>query len=125
VVALAGCGGGALGTHAFRKDVESIQSLAAEGALVAGQVAHGDATQTFVRVHTEYLKHEASVLERRLSSARVPPSLVGRRRRAMRVAARVEHDLERLHRHPADRGLGARLSSALELAAKQAERLAG
>lgn len=125
VFALAGCGGGPLGPHAFKKDVESIQSLAAEGALVAGQVAHGDATQTFARVHTEYLMKEASALERTLSSARVAPSLVDRRRQAVRVAARLERDLVRLHRHPGDRGLGARLSTELELAAKQAERLAG
>ena len=125
VLALAGCGGGAIGPHAFEKDVESIQSLAAEGALVAAQVAHGDATETFVRVHTQYLKREASALERRLSGARVAASLVAKRRRAVRVAARVERDLERLHRHPGDRGLGARLSNDLELAAKQAEGLAG
>jgi hypothetical protein len=93
--------------------------------LVAGQVAHGDATQTFVRVHTEYLKKEASALEGRLSRARVVPSLAGRRRRAVGVATRVEQDLERLHRHPGDRGLGARIRIELELAAKQAERLAG
>jgi hypothetical protein len=121
----AGCGGGGtLGQHAFKKDVESIQSLAAEGALIARQVGHGDATQTFVRVHTTYLQRQASTLERKLSTARVPPALAGRRRRAVRVAAEVDRDLGLLHRHPGDRGLGRRLGTELGRVAKQAERLA-
>jgi hypothetical protein len=124
-LALAGCGGGTVGPHAFRKDVESVQSLAAEGALVARQVAHGDITETFVRVHTTYLERQASTLERRLSTARVEPSLAGKRRRAVRVAASVDRDLALLHRRPGDRALGARLSTELERAAKQAEELAG
>jgi hypothetical protein len=123
-LALGGCGGGTLGPHAFKKDVESIQSVAAEGALVARQVARGDATQTFVRVHTAELKRQASTLERKLSAARVPASLAGKRRRAVVVAAGVERDLGRLHGHPGDREVGLRLSVALERAAKQAERLA-
>jgi hypothetical protein len=105
--------------------MESIQSLAAEGALIATQVAHGDATQTFVRVHTSYLQQQASTLDRKLSTAHVLPSLAGRRRRAVRVADKVDRDLELLHRYPGDRGLGQRLGTALERAAKQAEELAG
>ena len=123
-LALAGCGGGTLGPYAFTKDVEAVQSLAAEGALVAKQVAHGDATQTFVRVHTTYLQQQASTLERKLSTARVPPSLAGKRRRAVRVAAAVDRGLALLHRHPGDRALGERLSTELQRAAKQAEELA-
>jgi hypothetical protein len=124
-VVLAGCGGGTLGSHAFTKDVEAVQSLAAEGALVAKQVAHGDVTETFVRVHTTYLERQASTLERKLSTARVGPSLAGKRRRAVRVAAVVDRDLGLLHRHPGDRALGERLSAELERAVKQAEELAG
>ena len=123
-LALAGCGGGTLGPHAFKKDVEGVQSLAAEGALVARQVARGDVTQTFVRVHTTYLQKQASTLERKLSTARVPPSLAGKRRLAVRVAAAVDRDLELLHRHPGDGGIGELLSTELEQAAKQAEELA-
>ena len=124
VLALAGCGGGTVGPHAFKKEVEAVHSLAAEGALVAEQVAHGDVTQTFVRVHATYLRQRAAMLERTLSNARVASSLAGRRRRAVRVAARVERVLERLHRYPGDRRLGVRLRIKLELAAQQAERLA-
>src|SRR6266511_2796995 len=122
-LALAGCGGGTLGPHAFKKDLETVRSLASEGALVADQVAHGDATQTFVRVHTAYLERQASTLERTLSTARVPPPLAGKRSRAVRVATAVDRDLELLHRHPGDRKLGERLRAELEQAARQAERL--
>jgi hypothetical protein len=124
-LALAGCGGGPLGRHAFEQDVESIQSLAAEGALVADQVAGGNATQTFVRVHTRYLGRAAGSLRRKLAAARVAPSLARKRRQAVLIAATVDQDLELLRRHPGDRQLGRRLGDELERAAKQAEELAG
>jgi hypothetical protein len=122
--ALAGCGGGALGKHALTKDVESIQSLAAESALLATQVAHGDVTGTFVRVHTQYLGRVSGSLERTLAKARVPEGLADKRRRAVRLAGLVDRDLELLHEHPDDRALGQRLAAELERVAKQAEELA-
>ncbi len=122
-LALAGCGGGTLGPHAFKKDLETVRSLASEGALVADQVAHGDATQTFVRVHTAYLERQASTLERTLSTTRVASTLAAKRRRAVRLSADVHRELGLLHRHPGDPKLGERVGAALERAAKQAERL--
>jgi hypothetical protein len=124
-LALAGCGGGSsLGTHALTKDVESIQSLAAEGSLLAKQVAHGDVTGTFVRVHTQYLEKVAGSLRRTLATARVPPGLAADRRKAARLASTVDRDLRLLHRHPSDRAVGERVRSELARAARQAEELA-
>src|SRR5260221_654299 len=42
VVLAAGCGGGTLGDKALEHDAGSVRSLAAEGALVAQQAAHGE-----------------------------------------------------------------------------------
>jgi hypothetical protein len=126
VAAFAGCGGGSgLGPHALGNEVETVRSLAAEGALVAGQVAGGAATRTFVKVHASYLHEQAVSVERTLSTASVSPSLAARRVRAASIAARVERDLGRLQRHPGDQAVARRLELQLERAARQAERLAG
>ena len=50
---LAGCGGGGSASQEdIQKQYEAIQSLAAEGALVADGAADGRTTDVFVRVHT-------------------------------------------------------------------------
>jgi hypothetical protein len=126
MAAVAGCGGGSeLGPDALANEVETVQSLAAEGALVARQVAEGAATRTFVKVHTSYLHEQAASVERTLSTASVSPSLAARRRRAVSIAGKVERDLERLQRRPGNRELARRLELQLGRAARQAERLAG
>jgi hypothetical protein len=103
VLALAGCGGSS------QKNIESVHSLAAEGALLARQSEHGDATEVFVRVHAGYLKGEADKLAHALADEH--------ELRASRVAFAVGRDLERL-RH------GAAVSADLERLAQRAERLA-
>jgi hypothetical protein len=60
---VAACGGGGtLSTKAFQKQAESLQSLAAEGALVADGTAEGRTTETFVSVHTEYLREIVNLM---------------------------------------------------------------
>ena len=103
VLALAGCGGSP------QKNIESVHSLAAEGALLARQSEHGEATGVFVRVHAGYLKHEANKLARALAGQR--------ELRASGVASAVARDLERLRD-------GAAVSADLERLARRAERLA-
>jgi hypothetical protein len=103
VLALAACGGSP------HKNIESVQSLATEGALLARQSERGDATSVFVRVHAGYLKQEANKLAHALAGQR--------ELRASRVASAVARDLERL-RH------GAAVSADLERLAERAERLA-
>ncbi len=91
--------------------------------MVAKQVAHGDVTPTFVRVHTTYLKRQVAALERTLSTAQASPTPAGERRRAVRLATVVDRDLALLHRHPRDRVLGRRIGAELERVAQQAEEL--
>jgi hypothetical protein len=104
---LAGCGGSP------QKDVESVQSLAAEGSLLAQQSAHDDVTQVFVRVHGRYLEQEAAKLARSLTADHRP--------RAARIAASVARDLHVLRHRP---DAAARLSADLDRLARQAEELA-
>jgi hypothetical protein len=125
VLLLGGCGGsGSLGSHAFAKDVDSIRSLAAEGELVARQVAHGETTGPFIRTHAGELHRQARSLRGTLETARVSPELAGRLRRAVLVAARVERALDRLRGHSGDRDVGLVVAGELRRAGAAAARLA-
>jgi hypothetical protein len=105
-------------------EAEALQSLAAEGALVAGGVAEARTTGTYVRVHSEYLLEAARTLQSKLASESARGTLEARRAKAARLAGRVADDLARLNRAPHDRALAGRLTSQLLPIARQAERLA-
>ena len=117
-------GGGTLSTKAFQKQAESLQSLAAEGGLVAQGRADARATGTFVSVQSEYLGKAARKVEKELSSAKASGSLEQKRKSALRLAGRVTAELEQLHRAPDDGALAERLASDLRDAADAAEKLA-
>jgi hypothetical protein len=120
-----GCGGsGSLGSHALAKDVDSVRSLAAEGELVARQVAHGETTGPFVRTHVRELHDQARSLRLALKTAQVSPELSRRRRRSALVAARVERALDRLLAHSGDRDVGLLVAGELRRAGADAARLA-
>ncbi len=122
---VAACGGGGtLSTKAFQKQAESLQSLAAEGALVADGTAEGRTTETFVSVQTEYLRKAATKVETKLGSARASGGLEDKRKSALRLARRITDGLERLHRAPDDPMLAARVASELRDEADAAEMLA-
>lgn len=125
VLAATSCGGGgALSEKSLQTQAAAIQSLAAEGALVAGGAAEGRTTDVFVRVHSDDLLTEARKVEDKLASESAGGTLERKRRRSERLAGRVAEELERLHRAPGDRALAARLKSLLEHDAENAKRLA-
>ena len=124
VLAAAGCGGGTLSKKELQKQAEAVESYAAEGALVAQSVQQGRTTDTFVRVHTEYLVKAAAKAGSKLESAHASGSLDDKRAEALELAEKVETDLDRLHRSPGDRALAARVRSELERLALDAEELA-
>ena len=115
LLALAGCGGGGtLSKEELQKQYEAIQSLAAEGALVADGAADGRTTETFVAVHSLYLSEAAGKIETDLRSAKGPQPAVS-------LARQVADDLDRLHEEPDDPALARRLSEQLRASAAAAE----
>ncbi len=125
VLASAGCGGGGtLSEKDLKLQAEAVQSFAAEGALVAKGVEQGRTTDTFVRVHTDYLAKAARKVETELGSKQASGRLDQQREDAARLALLVSLNLERLHRHPGDQDLAGELSSELEDNADAAEQLA-
>jgi hypothetical protein len=124
VVALlaAGCGGGTrLGTKAFAKQAESVQSLAAEGALLAQDAGAGRSTGIYVRVHSSYLHKAASQLTAQLKKAKTEPALEPKLRRLVSLAAEITARLDRLG--DASRADQRALGRKLEAAAKESEQI--
>jgi outer membrane murein-binding lipoprotein Lpp len=94
---VAGCGsGGTLSAKALSQESSTVQSLAAEGALLARNSAAGRTTHVFTRVHSEYLHKAASQSAKSLQSAKTTPVLQPKLERTARVATRVTSELEQL-----------------------------
>jgi hypothetical protein len=119
-----GCGGGGtLSRDSLRKETESIQSVSAEGALLAHDAADGRTTTPFASVHSGVLAESADKVAQKLESADVEPGLEQDRARVVRLATRIEEELDQLD--PNDRAAAQRIADELEQAAKAAEELAG
>jgi hypothetical protein len=126
LLAVAGCGGGgSVSQKDVQKQFEAIQSLAAEGALVADGAADGRTTDVFVRVHTGYLDRAAEKVATNLSSAHASGAVDRDRARAARLATEVADRLAALGDEPGDRAAARRIAARLRLDAALAERLAG
>jgi hypothetical protein len=126
LLAAAGCGGGgSVSQSDVNRQFEAIQSLAAEGALVADGAADGRTTDVFVRVHTGYLDHAAQRVATKLSSDQAEGAVERDRERAARLASQVADELARLSDDPGDRAGARRIEKQLRRDAALAERQAG
>jgi hypothetical protein len=123
---VAACGGGGeLSAEALKKEAESIQSFAAEGALLARDVADGKSTAPFTRVHAGELADSAAKLEKTLASGRPAPEVEADLARAVELAKRVAATLKELEQAPGDAEAARTVQYTLEAFAKHAEELAG
>ena len=115
VILAAGCGGGGtLSEKALTKENETVQSAAAEGALLASDIARGRTTEPFARIHAEKLTEQAKKAAEALRSGKPAAGLDDERRRAVSDAEMVERALEELHAEPGNRELARRVGSQLE-----------
>ncbi len=113
-----GCGGGKLSAKALSQESKTLQSLAAEGALLARDAAAGKTTGIYMRVHSEDLYKAASKSAASLKTAKTTPALEPKLRKVASLAGKVSADLKRLGQASKDEqpGLARRLeSSAKEL----------
>jgi hypothetical protein len=116
----AGCGGGGkLGAKALSQQARSLQSDAAEGALLAEDVVSGKTTRVYTRQHSADLHKAASQVEASLKTARTTPGLEGKLRRLEAIATRVSTELERLGH--ASKGEAHALRRELEAAAAESK----
>jgi hypothetical protein len=113
-----GCGGGGrLSAKALTQQSTSLESLAAEGALLARHAGAGKTTRIFTRVHSGYLYEAASKEASSLRTAKTEPALEPKLRRIASLADKVSADLKRVgHASKAEQP---RLARELEAAAKE------
>jgi hypothetical protein len=118
-------GGGELSAEALKKEAESIQSFAAEGALLARDVADGRSTAPFARVHAAELAESAEKLAERLENVESTPATVEKLAQALFLARHVAGVLRQLERAPGNAEAARTVQHTLEAFAKGAEELAG
>jgi hypothetical protein len=95
------------------KQAEDIGSIAAEGALLAGDTAEGDTTTQFAETHAQALQKNAESVAAAITHGDL-----------RQVAADVVAALEQLGSSPDDRGVAGKARARLEAATKQAEEIA-
>ncbi len=117
VLLLCACGGGGrLSQKALQQEAKTVQSLAAEGGILAGAAAQGRSTTVFMREHADFLRKAAASSAQKLAQAPNAGSLA-------QLAARVRDDLDRLSRSGSDGAQQQRLGTDLAQAAHDAQRL--
>ena len=122
VLLAAACGGqGTLGAKALEQQSKAVQSLAAEGALLAQDSAAGKSTGIFRREHSSELSTAASKTEASLASASTEPALEPELRALTALAGKVGADLKRLA--SASEAEQRALAKTLDKAAHQSERI--
>ena len=84
-VLLAGCNGGTVDRHALTNDAATLDSIACEGALLAGDVARGRTTSNFAREQAEVLRVQSSNFADALAKRKTLPSI------ERRVRAKAKH----------------------------------
>jgi hypothetical protein len=116
VVALAGCNGGTVDRHALSKDGDAVDSLACEGRLLARDVADGDSTERFTKVHAGELRQKAANFEDALAERPTSAGIENEVRLLSRKAGHVAQLLDQLHRNPGDEEGARRLEPEFEKA---------
>jgi hypothetical protein len=118
VLFVAGCNGGTVDPHALTKDASTVDSINCEAALLADATARHRATVFFVREQAEELHLQSSNLAHALSIRPTSPGIEQRVRAKAADARTLAARLQRLHDHPGDRSVGARLESEFKRAGR-------
>jgi hypothetical protein len=112
LITLAVAAGGCGVPGSVSKQAEDVASIAAEGSVLAGEVAGGDSTSPFVETHARALGKKAETLTAGVSQ----PDL-------LQVARGVVAELMRLASAPGDRAAARVIERRLEQAASRAEEI--
>jgi hypothetical protein len=122
--ALAGCGG-PITPDELSRSIETLESSAAEGALLANGVARDRTKATFVRVHARDLSdvvvHEAE----KLNDAQADrPDVAAAKTRAVDLADRIDTALGQVQVAPGSESDGRKSAAALMRLSEDAKKLA-
>jgi hypothetical protein len=118
----AGCGsGGKLGAKALSQQSKSLQSEAAEAALLAQDAVSGKTTRIYTREHSSDLYKAASQAEASLKAAKTEPVLQPTLRRLTALASQISNALKRLG--GASNGEQRALGRELQTAAQESKKI--
>jgi hypothetical protein len=114
LLAIGGCGGSSTLTEkALKKEDEKVHSAAAEGELLASDVARDRTTEPFARVHSGDLADQAKAVAKKVREVEAAPGLERERRQVLTRATRVERALDELRAAPTDRQVARRVQAEL------------
>jgi hypothetical protein len=115
LVAVAACGGSStVSAEQLEKQRDTVNSIAAEGTLLAADVERGRSTRPFARIHSGDLSELADAAAKALAKPAGPKVEAERRREEARAVA-VSDALAQLHAHPDDADVAATVRRKLEL----------
>jgi hypothetical protein len=117
VLVLVGCGG-PMRPEELARSVDTLASTAAEGQLLARDVARNRTKATFARVHARELADVADHEAEKLTDATPREGIGGEQARAVELADEIGQALGGIRLSPGDETAG-------EIAARQLEKLAG
>jgi hypothetical protein len=115
-LAIAGCGD--LTQGELDRGIRTLSSIAAEGSIVARQVAQDRTKTTFARVRARELTDDVDHESEKLADATPGEGQAGRRDRALDLAERVGEALSVIEIYPEDEQRAAESESDLEGLAK-------
>jgi hypothetical protein len=121
----AACTGGAGSAEQLRQPLDTVASVASEGALLAEDVADARAWPSFVRAHARELADQADEQAEQLADVRVAGDRAATRSQAVRLALLVSVGLRQLQIMPTDVGLAGAAAPALRQYAEAARALEG
>jgi hypothetical protein len=110
--------------HQVQLGVEQISSIAAEGALMADDLARDRTKTTFVRVHGEELSAQAQHEAEKLNDDPVDPDLHAPVQKAIKLASDVGSAIDELRTSPQDRSQARQDATRLRRLADEARKLA-
>jgi len=110
--------------HDVRLSIEQISSIAAEGALMADDVARDRSKNTYVRVHGEELSSQAEHEAEKLNDAPIDPALRERVEKAIGLAGEIGGGIDDLRVAPQDRRKAAQTEQDLNQWADEAREIA-
>jgi hypothetical protein len=103
--------------------VEQLTSIAAEGALMADDLARNRTTTTFIRVHGDELSEQALHEAQKLNDDSIPNDLKARAQAAIKLASEIVGALDEMRTSPQDRGQDRRDGAKLRRWSAEAYRL--
>jgi hypothetical protein len=124
VVLAFGCAGcGDLSRDELGRGIDSIDSIANEGAILAQHSADDRTTVNFVRAHAEVLSNDAEHEQEKLHDSTVDPALQDALSQAILLAGDAAQALDQLRVAPLDSKESRSAQQLLERTAKRASKL--